>query len=315
MMITKREITLPEDGALECWAQVSPCGEFPGEQDGKEILQVCDEQAFKHLIAVFEPEVLVDFEHRSEESDDTTAAGWADQLRYTVEDGLEAHIRWTDLGAADIRNRRRRFLSGVWRCGDDGRPTKLRSIALTNKANMPNRPVLNKTATEGGDNKPGEPAIPATPQPKDKKMKELAALYGLPETASEAEILAAAQADRAALATLQARVDELERANLAAEADTVVTENKEQIEDEEEFKKLYVANKDMALRFIRCLPKRQPKAICNKDAAKLPSFAKAPASTDACKNKYQKWRDMPEGTEKDAYLDAHSDDINAGAPA
>lgn len=309
--MSKQEIDLPEDGALECWCQVSPFGEYPGEQDGARIVQVCDMAAFDRLVEAFAPEVLVDFEHRADETDDTTAAGWAQELRCTPEAGLEARIRWTDVGADDLRNRRRRYLSGVWRCDADGRPLKLLRISLTNTPNMPNRPVLNKADPK----QPGEPIVGA-PQPKDPQMKQIAALYGLPETASEADILAAAKADRDKLAALQKQIDEMQQAQLATEAESVAAENKDRIANKDQFKGLYVRNKALALEFLACLPKPEPAPVCNKDKARPPSFAGGAAKdAGACKNKYQTWRAMADGPAKDAYLDANADDINDGADA
>ena len=148
-------------------------------------------------------------------------------------------------------------------------------------------------------------------------MKQIAALYGLPETASEADILAAAKADRDKVAALQKQLDEMQKAQIEAEAESVATENKDRIANKDQFKGLYVRNKALALEFLACLPEAEKKPVCNKADAKLPSFATANAGKDkgACKNKFQTWRDMPEGPDKDAYLDAHADEINDGAEA
>lgn len=310
-----KEINLPDGAdALECWCQVTPIGVFPGEQDNRAVEQIIDEEGCRRLVEAFSAPVLVDFEHRSvDEAGDTLAAGWAKKLRCSAEAGLEALIEWTDVGAADVRGKRRRYLSGVWRLGADGRPLKLRSIALTNKPNMPNRPVLNRAAK---NTESGEPTVGA-PQPKENTMKEIAAIYGLPETATAAEIAAAAKADRDKIAALQKQLDELNAARLNTEAEKVAEENEGKIANKEAFKKLYIKNKALAIEFLGCLPKADPKPVCNKADAKLPSFAAEAAKADkgACMNKLAKWRDMPEGAEKDAYLDANADDIAAAMDA
>lgn len=308
----KTPITLPEN-ELEVWAQICQLGEWPGEQDGRPVTQVCDAVAFDRLVSAFKPEILIDFEHRSVNSDDTTAAGWAQQLRWSPEAGLECYMRCTDIGAEDIRNRRRRFLSPVWRLDQEGRPIKLRSIGLTNDPNFDLNPVLNKASPGTADPKPGASKIDPPPQ-KAKKMKDLAAVYGLPETATEAEITAAAQAVMDELTALRTQLDELAAKALDAEADTVATENKDSIEDKDEFKKAYVQNKALALQILACIKKPEAAPVTNKKEASTPSFAMRPKPDGAVQNKYTHWQNMPAGKEKDAYLSANAVAINADAP-
>jgi phage I-like protein len=202
--------------------------------------------------------VLLDFEHRSETTDDSRAAGWIKQLR--VQDGvLEALIRFTPEGSAAVRDRALRYLSPAWRLGPDNRPTALASVGLTNVPYFTQlRPVLNKGQAGGAE--------PQT-QTKGLAVKELALLYGLPETATEADILAAAKKDKEAT---QARIAELEGKSIAAEAEQVAAANSAKIGDKAAFVKAYCANKEVALATLNAA--KAPATVVNRNDAKTPSF-------------------------------------------
>lgn len=274
-----------KDGELTVWCQLAPYGSFPGLRDGKEVTQLCDRQAFGRVIAAFKPEVLVDFEHRAENTDDTTAAGWVQQLRVNERTGLEALIRFSDIGSEAVRGRRLRFLSPVWPLDADGRPALLKSVALTNTPNFDLRPVLNKA--QGGETKKGNPM-----------NKELAALLGLPETAADADILAAVKA-------LQGKVSELEKNALTAEAGAVADKNPNKVCNKAAFVQLYVENKKMALALLETV--REAKPVCNKADAKKPEDVfGAPVQ-----NKLTEYEKMPDGKAKRQFLRDNAEEINA----
>jgi len=280
------------DGELELWCQLCPFGVHSGMIGDKVVAQVCDRAAFDQVIAAFKPEVLVDFEHRAENTDDTTAAGWVQALR-VGEGGLDAKIRFTDVGAEAVRGRRLRFLSPVWPLDAEGRPVALKSVALTNTPNFNLRPVLNKAA--GGETKPkGNP-----------EMKELAALYGLPETATEAEILAAAKAAKEESDGLKSRVAELEAASLKKEGEAVAEQNKAKICNKAKFVELYVQNKAFALSLLETVSDGKP--VCNKADAKNPAQV---FGGGAVQNKLQQYDAMPDGPEKAKFLREHAMEIN-----
>ena len=285
-------ITL-EANTQEVWCQLAPFGTFKGKRGDEVVDQVCDRQAFEQVIAAFTPEVLVDFEHRAENTDDTSAAAWVQGLEIR-DDGLWGNLRFTDIGAEAVRGRRLRFLSPVWTLDADGRPDALKSIALTNTPNFNLRPVLNKELA-GAEQKPPKGTS---------NMKELAALYGLPETATEAEILAAAQAAQAQLAELGKRLADLESATLNTEAEKVADENEDKIANKAKFVELYVANKDVALGLLGTL--KAPAAVTNKAAVRTPASFSTPVQ-----NKLTQYESLPEGKEKAAYLRANAVEINA----
>lgn len=280
-----------KDGELIIWAQLAPFGVHPGMRDGKVVSQVCDRAAFEQVIAAFKPEVLMDFEHRSENSDDTAAAAWVQELRISDEDGLEGLLRFTDDGAKAVISRRLRFPSPVWPLDAAGRPALLKSVALTNTPNFNLRPVLNKA--QGGEPKKGQT-----------QMKELAALYGLPETATEDEILAAAQAATDKLTALEARVAEMEKASLTAEAEGVADQNKAKVCNKAKFVELYVQNKQMALALLETV--REAKPVCNKADAKKPEDV----FSSPVQNKLAQYEAMPEGKAKREFLRENAAEIN-----
>ena len=280
-----------KDRELTVWCQLAPFGTYTGMRDGQAVQQVCDQQAFDQVSAAFKPEVLVDFEHRAENTDDTTAAGWVQELRVNERNGLEALIRFTDIGAEAVRGRRLRFLSPVWHLDAEGRPVSLKSVALTNTPNFDLRPVLNKAA--GGEPKKGNP-----------QMNKLAALYGLPETATEDDILAAAQAAKDKLTALETRVAEMEKASLTREGEACAEENKAKICNKAKFVEMYVQNKAFALALLDTLA--APAPVCNKAGAKNPSEVFG----GAVQNKLTEYEKMPEGPAKAKFLRDHALEIN-----
>jgi phage I-like protein len=276
-MTTRQPIPYVE-GHDELWCQLCPFGEFPvmvEMPDGKmrRIVQICDRQAFNKLIETFAAERLVDFEHRSDAgglASDTTAAAWMQELKVDDTHGLMVRNKLTDLGAADLRNRRRRFLSPVWDLDEDGRPCLLRKAALTNTPNIKAmQPVLNKEspATAAGTKK-GVQTM---------DLKQIALALGLAETATAEEVLAAAKAAKEKAASLETRVAELEKTQLEGEAEKVCAANKGRIGDEAGFRKLYVANKAFALQALETMPKV---TVANKADGKKPEGVTTASNKD-----------------------------------
>ncbi len=243
-------------GQDEIWCQLCPFGQYAGVLNSTRVLQHCDRQAFDALVAGFQPEVLVDTEHNSETGADTCASAWVQELRVDNTDGLMARLKLTDVGAADLQHRRRRFLSPAWTLDAAGRPDKLLSVAMTNKPNIRMRPVLNTESPAEAAGQPQErnPAM---------DLKTIALALGLPETATAEEVMAAVKA-------VQTKNAELEKASLGAEADGVCNANKERIGDLVKFRELYVANKAFALQALDAMPKP---TVCNKAAGQKPDAA------------------------------------------
>ena len=88
----------------------------------------------------------------------------------------------TDLGAEAVSNRRLRFLSVAWFVNKETHePMVIRSIALTNKPNIPVAPVLNR-----------EPSgVVNVEEKKGPNMDKIKEALGLSPDATDEEILAA----------------------------------------------------------------------------------------------------------------------------
>lgn len=268
-MNSRIELPLSVKAGEELEVQLSPFGNFPNVTDeGERIVQVCDRAAFERVVANFSEELLVDFEHDAETGGSTTAAAWVQKVFIDDELGLMAVFKFTDLGAEAVTQRRLRFLSPVWTLDEAMRPERLISVGLTNKPNLPVRPLLNRA-----------PGLVNVEDKGQNTMKEqLIALLDLAEGASEEEIVAAVQA------VVQRDKDAAEAA-LNAEAEAVADENAERIANRAEFVKFYRANRDAARAFLGTLrvpnkaPAQPKQPVCNRSAAKAPEVGFAQCKT------------------------------------
>jgi hypothetical protein len=159
--MNNNEFVLAGDG----WVQVTPCGEFP--HAGAGVVQVIDRAACDRIAADFNarksdanfPGVLVDFDHFSLDTGQSSeAAGWITELE-SRNTGLWARVRWSDAGLAAVQGGRFRLMSPVFpppsACEDLGggkiRPCSLVSVALTNEPNIKGgRPLANRKTEVGG---------------------------------------------------------------------------------------------------------------------------------------------------------------------
>ena len=272
--------------------QLCPFGEYQGQQR----LQVCDRQAFEQVIADWrdggEKEILMDFEHKSEVDkidSDTRAAAWISNLAIDDERGLVGDLKFTDEGADAVSNRRLRYLSPVWPLDDEGRPTHLKSVALTNTPNIPVAPVLNKA-------QPGEVNVEDTKE--NENMDKIKEALGLAPEASEEDVL------NAVTALVQKNKD-AEAAALEKEADDFAEANKAKL-DPKVCKAQYIANKDACKALVAAIPeakKEEPQVILNKGKEPTKKLAKADAVAELNKCK------TPQ--EKIAYAQAHAAELSA----
>ena len=149
--------------AADGWAHITPCGEFP--HAGAGVVQVIDRAACDAIAAEYSarksatnfPGVLVDFDHFSlDTAQSSEAAGWITDLE-SRDSGLWARVRWSDAGLAAVLGGRFRLMSPVFpppsQCEDLGggriRPRTLVSVALTNEPNIKGgRPLANRQPVE-----------------------------------------------------------------------------------------------------------------------------------------------------------------------
>lgn len=283
----------------EAWCHLAPVGQWPGVRklpDGtmQPIVQRIDRAVLQAVANRYSGEKLVDFEHRSRSDNpesDTSAAGWITAVEVR-DDGLWGKVRFTDLGLAAVVNRRLRYLSPVWNVTADGIPVELLDAALTNKPNFAGAlaPVVNKTSPEHTG---------ANPQERSPQMDitKLALALGLAEDAGEDAVLAA-------IAALQKQIADAAAAALEQEANDFVATNKDKIDDEEEVKKAYVANKETTIALFAAIAKPKAAPVTNRAAARPPAVAVAPVA-----NRLQEYEAMAPGKAKDAYLKEHGSEL------
>ena len=304
----------PEDGSTQVKVQLSPFGEFTLHDGGKRngTVQHCSKAAFEALVANWKaagsPDVLVDVDHASARGGSTEAAAWCNSLEVD-DNGLQGVFNLTPKGLELVKNRSYRFVSPGWTLSPDGTPVSLCSVALTNRPNLPVKPVVNADETGGRD--PDDPNSRKDNPEMD--IKKLAAALGLPETATEEEVLAAIKAmqDREAQAAAEA-------ANAKAEefADNAVKAGKIAANSKEAVKAAYLKSPEVAQEMLNSV------AAPAKPAAKLPDFgrAKQPTALNARTpgkdadpvEVYNAYMAMPEGADKDAYLAANAQAISDG---
>lgn len=114
--------------------QLAPFGEYPNiTTDGRKVNQICDRLAFENVVANFKKELIVDFEHASENTEDSSAAGWIESVKVDDVRGLVANIRVSAKGAEALNGLVYRFGSPAFVLDNTDRPLELLSFALTNR--------------------------------------------------------------------------------------------------------------------------------------------------------------------------------------
>ena len=231
------ERTLPDKVAAgdETVVLLAPWGIYPNEGTNQRV----DEASARILRENFRDQVLVDADHSSAEGGSTEALAWIVALEDSP-DGIAARFKWTDRGAEAVSGRRYRFVSPEWTVDDAGRPDRLLSCALTNRPNIPSKPILNRAPSGQTDSAAGGSGEP-TRKP---EMEELKKLLGLAPDADDAAVLAAVQAIQAELAASK-------EAALNSEAEAFADENKDKVEDREALKNSYKANPELARAIVR----------------------------------------------------------------
>lgn len=266
--LTNREPIEIKDGKLAAGdilpgVQICPVGEWKNGEDE----QHCTAEALARIVENWkqegEKDILVDFEHQSEEggTSDTSAAAWASNLRVDPERGLVGDFMFTDIGAEAVSNRRLRFLSVGWFVSDTTRePMKITSIALTNKPNIPVAPILNK---EQPDNTHVED--------KEKSMDKIKEALGLAPEATEDDVLNAIKASLAKNKEADEAAKKAQESALEKEAEEFAETNSKKC-NKEVLKQQYIANKEVAKALVAGIPDAPAaqQQILNKGQAKEP---------------------------------------------
>lgn len=184
-----------------------------------------------HVIRQFDERgqpIVIDYEHQTlsteKNGQPAPAAGWVQRLIWQ-EKGLYAAVKWTARARQYIGADEYLYISPVFPYDDQGRVLAVLHVALTNNPALTGMDQVRLAAASAlasfsSFNAPGGPRTSALPPEENimnEAMKRLLALLGLPETATEEEVLAALQAfqdkqqaDQEKLAELTAENEKLE---------------------------------------------------------------------------------------------------------
>ncbi|EES73455.1 hypothetical protein POTG_01750 [Paenibacillus sp. oral taxon 786 str. D14] len=149
---------------------------------------VVDSESFAAMKKAFEErgvDVVIDYEHQTLADVQAPAGGWIKEL-LLEDDAIAAKVEWTPRAAEYLKNKEYRYLSPVVLVRkSDQKAVVLHSVALTNTPAIDGMfPIINSldiNTSEGGENDMEE------------FLKKLAALLGLPETATQDDIMKALQ--------------------------------------------------------------------------------------------------------------------------
>jgi phage I-like protein len=179
-------------GAAPSEIRLLPVGRFAasdgsGRPEGVPAGWLLDEAGAVALMAqaaLRASDFVIDFEHQTLHKEangqPAPAAGWFKQLQFRPGDGLYAtDVRWTPRAAAMIAAGEYRYLSPVFHYAPDGTVLALGPAALTNTPGLDGLTDLSRAA------------LSALFSQEESPMKDLLKALGLPETATEAEALAA----------------------------------------------------------------------------------------------------------------------------
>lgn len=136
-------------------------------------------------------DLVIDYEHQTLKDVQAPAGGWIEDI-YKGEDAVIAKVRWTDKAKEYLKNREYRYLSPVVIVRKkDRKAAAIHSVALTNTPAIDGMFALVNAIdiTNYEENK----------EEKQMDLKKLAALLGLPETATEEDVEKALAAAKAAM--------------------------------------------------------------------------------------------------------------------
>lgn len=262
--ITTADLQAPDEPG-DGWHIIEAAGQYPTRyEEGGTVYRFIQDLTPQVLAALAErgvpPEgVLVDRDHFSTAGDKPSEAlGWLRELAMCGDD-LAGYIEWTPLGLPLVSGKIYRHFSTVYPFDFEQirrgvvHPDRLIGLALTNKPhNTPGQPPITNREL---------PETQQQTQPENKTMNpEILALLGLPESATDEDVLAA-------IRSLKEGAD----AAAQAEADAIVNaeEEKEQAEltndEKEECREQILTNREHGIKYTRLL--------CNSRARKPAAYA------------------------------------------
>ena len=238
------------EAGSELWIHLAPIGKWPQwDDEGNKVIQDVSVKTIENMMVAFDNPVLVDCDHTSEEGGSTKAMAWITQLAHEEGVGLRGKMEFTEDGAKLVSNGEYRYVSPVWIIDNDGCPTRLVSVALTNRPNLPVRAIGNSQKTVDNNNNAKE---------ENKIMlTKLIELLGLAPEATEEDVIAG-------VTELQTRIADFEAKEAEAEAEAFAAENEDKVEDKEALKNAFKMNPELA----RSILANCKKAVVNAAPAK-----------------------------------------------
>lgn len=195
-----------------------------------------DDQAMQETIGAFSVKVndlVIDYEHQTLYGEVAPAAGWIKELINKGQEGLWARVEWTEKAKQMVEGKEYRYLSPVvWVRASDGRAIEIHSAALTNTPAIDGMiPIINSTTNKPFAWVPTEHLRTEDPTKHKgadtlKNLVALKAKLGLPETATEEQILAAVDALAESGKTIVANKDVLTLLDLGESATLDETKGK-----------------------------------------------------------------------------------------
>lgn len=252
------------EAGSELWIHLAPIGKWPQwDDEGNKIIQDVSVQTIENMMAAFDNPVLVDCDHTSEEGGSTRAMAWITQLAHEEGVGLRGKMEFTEDGAKLVSNGEYRYVSPVWIIDNDGCPTRLVSVALTNRPNLPVRAIGNSQKTVVNNNAKKE---------NNNMLTKLIDILGLAPEATEEEIVAA-------VTSLKEQVADFVEKEAEAEAEAFAAENEDKVEDKEALKNAFRKDPELA----RSILANCKKAVVNAAPAKITEPAKPVCNAAAAK--------------------------------
>ena len=222
--LTNRTVYTPRDP--EGWFDILRAGEHPQYHGGRHLVQVVNAEDMQRLVTQWEadgkPEFLIDPDHFSLDNDKSSAAyGWGIGLRIDNAGFLQALPRWTADGDKAVAGGAFRNASIVIDCealpgqpngaGKDPnqplriKPTKLQSVALTNKPNITGLRFITNRRQVSDETLTTKPTTT-----NEMNLAQFALMMGLAETATESQV-------RETFAAIKNRADKADTAQASAD--------------------------------------------------------------------------------------------------
>jgi phage I-like protein len=182
-----------ESGAVPSSVELIPAGTLIQGRDGRKWKNSRPQEVALNSMARLS-KLVIDENHATDlaapKGGSSPAMGWMTNLRTGQGGSVWADVAWTKRGEQAVLNKEYSFISPVFLHDEQGEITVVLRAALTNSPNL-QLPALNAEQSSVEQSSGGEPEKNNT---EVSMNKELCAALGLSETATEAEILAAAQA-------------------------------------------------------------------------------------------------------------------------